>query len=640
MSDTAPESGVPPAASADGARGRRTLLLEIGCEELPARACYEAEAQLPGLVRTHLGVEPSKLFVGPRRLAVRVDDLPERTPDEWVKGPPESRREQAAAGFARKHGLGETELETRDGFLWARVPGRELRGELLLDRMREVVHGLAFTKTMRWDESGHRFARPIRWACEKLDEQTLWGDGTSFGRRFFAEEVEVPSAQAYEETLRAAGVEPDATERERLIREGLEALGEWSDPAGVLREVIHLVEWPIVLEASFDERFLALPERVIQAPMQKDQRYFPLVGNSFAVVANGGDPEIVRAGHENVLESRLEDASFTFERDVKKGIDALAEELGSITFFAGAGTFADKTERLIGLVERLGGGDASREAARLAKADQAAELVREFPDLEGYIGGEYARLAGYPEAVCAAIEEHYLPDAAGAPLPASEGGRILSAADKIDNLDVAFGLGRRPTGSRDPLGLRRDAIGLCRLAIESGLVIPRELLDADARDFIEERLEGLLDVPVEFVRAARESAVPDLGAVAELARVLAGLDDARLERLHTVYTRASNIVRKASEDDLPEVRPELLAEEAERRVAEAQDRAFAGLSEAADFDQAVAAAEELADPLARFFDEVLVMADDREVRRNRLRLLHDVRDLIRSHLGDLAQIPL
>jgi glycyl-tRNA synthetase beta chain len=616
-----------------------TLLLEIGCEELPATACYEAEAQLPELVRTHLGVDPSKLYIGPRRLAVVVDDLPERTADEWVKGPPESRRDQAAAGFARKHGVDEADLEVRDGFLWARAPGEELRGETLVGRLREIVHGLTFSKSMRWDDSGQRFARPTRWACEKLDDETLWGEGRSFGRRFFAGEVEVPSAAAYADTLRVAGVEPEAGERERLIREGLDVLGEWSDPAGVLREVIHLVEWPLVLEASFDERYLALPERVIQAPMQADQRYFPLGGNRFAVVANGGDADIVRAGHENVLESRLEDASFTFERDVKKGIDGLAAELDSITFFAGAGSFADKTERLVELVERLGGGEASREAARLAKADQAAELVREFPDLEGYIGGEYARLAGYPEAVCAAIEEQYLPDAAGAPLPATDGGRILSAADKIDNLNVAFRLGRRPTGSRDPLGLRRDAIGLCRLAVEGGLTIPRELLEDEARAFVEERLEGLLEVPVEFVRAARRSHVRDLGAVAELARVLAGLDDARLDRLHTVYTRASNIVRKASEDDLPEVRPELLAEEAERHVAEAQDRAFAGLSEAASFDEAVAAAEELAEPLTRFFDEVLVMAEDTEVRRNRLRLLTDVRELIRANLGDLAQIP-
>src|SRR5256714_2891495 len=228
--------------------------------------------------------------------------------------------------------------------------------------------------------------------------------------------------------------------------------------------------------------------------MQSHQRYFPLGTNRFAFVANGGDPEVVRAGNEAVLESRLDDASFTFERDVRRGIDALAEALRSITFFAGAGTFADKSGRLVRLVERLGGGDASREAARLAKADQTSELVREFPDLEGAIGAEYARLAGYPEAVCAAIEEQYLPESAGGPLPETEAGKVLAASDKIDTLAVAFELGHKPTGSRDPYGLRRAAIGLARLADE--LTIPRALLPDEVRGFVEERLEGPLDGPV------------------------------------------------------------------------------------------------------------------------------------------------
>src|SRR5207247_2339301 len=175
----------------------------------------------------------------------------------------------------------------------------------------------------------------------------------------------------------------------------------------------------------------------------------------------------------------VEDASFTFERDVKVGIDGLAERLGAITFFAGAGTYADKAERLVKLVEALGGGYAAREAARLAKADQAAELVREFPDLEGHVGAEYAALAGYPEAVSAAIDEQYLPDAADAPLPQTETGRVLSAADKIDTLNVSFGLGHKPTGSRDPYGLRRAAIGLDRLATEGKLAIPRLLLTGE-----------------------------------------------------------------------------------------------------------------------------------------------------------------
>src|SRR5207244_7438176 len=209
---------------------------------------------------------------------------------------------------------------------------------------------------------------------------------------------------------------------------------------------------------------------------QSHQRYFPLGGNRFAFVANGGDRDVVRAGNEVVLEGRLDDASFTFERDVQLGIDRLADRLGAITFFAGAGSFADKSERVRALVEKLSGGEASVEAARLAKADQASELVREFPDLEGHIGAEYARLAGYPEAVCAAVDEQYLPEGPDTPIPATEAGRILSAADKIDNLRVAFELGRRPTGSRDPYGLRRAAIGLCRLALERSVATQLELL--------------------------------------------------------------------------------------------------------------------------------------------------------------------
>ena len=268
-----------------------------------------------------------------------------------------------------------------------------------------------------------------------------------------------------------AGVEPEQDERRRLIVEGLDAIGGWRDPAGVLEEVVFLVESPTVLEGRFDERFLELPPRVVETAMQSHQRYFPLEGARFAFVANGGEPEVVVAGNERVLEGRLEDAHFTFERDVAKGIEALAAELGSITFVAGAGSFADKAARLQALVGEQGGGEASREAARLAKADQAAELVREFPDLEGHIGAEYARLAGFPEGVCAAIEEQYLPDSADGPLPQTEPGRVLAAAEKVDNLTVAFALGQRPTGSRDPYGLRRAAIGLCRIAVEGGLQI-------------------------------------------------------------------------------------------------------------------------------------------------------------------------
>jgi glycyl-tRNA synthetase beta subunit len=310
-----------------------SLLLEIGCEELPASACVEAEAQL----RSELAkLGEGQVFVGPRRLVLLVDELPEREPDEWVKGPPEHLRDRAAAGFAKKQGVSVEELEVRDGFLGVLVAGKPLL-EALPERLHAIVRGLAFSKSMRWADSGLRFARPVRWLCAKLDDQTVEGfGGSSYGHRFTHGETEVPRAGAYLETLRAAQVEPDPASRESLIRAGLEQLGLRGPNERVLAEVVHLAEWPTVLEGTFDQRFLTLPRRVIETAMESHQRYFPLEDNRFAFVANGGDAATVVAGNEGVLEGRLEDASFTFERDVAKGIERLAEESARITFVAGA----------------------------------------------------------------------------------------------------------------------------------------------------------------------------------------------------------------------------------------------------------------------------------------------------------------
>jgi glycyl-tRNA synthetase beta chain len=623
-----------------------SLLFEIGCEELPASALDEASVQLPALARMHVGTDASDLYLAPRRIAFFVPELPERTPDEWVKGPPEQLRERAAEGFARRHGVTADALTVRDGFLGVEVPGKDVR-TLLPDALAAVVRGLSFSKSMRWPGVDFRFARPVRWLCAKLDDETIdvrlpgipWG-GHTYAKRFTGERrIDVPHARAYAEVLRAHGVDPDRATRLIEITAALDALGTWRDPAHVLPEVVYLVESPRVQVGEFDERFLELPERVVVTTMQSHQRYFPLERTRFAFVANGGDPETVTRGNESVVNSRLEDAAFTFERDVAVGIDALAERTANITFFAGAGSYAEKSSRVIALVQQLAGGDASREAARLAKADQAAELVREFPDLQGYIGAEYARLAGYPEAVCAAIEEHYLPESARGPLPQTEAGKLVAAADRIDTLNVAFELGHQPTGSRDPFGLRRAAIGLCRLATDGRLRIPLSLLRADVAEFTEERYESLLDVPVEYVRAARRARADDLGRIAEIARTLATLDRAHLERIHTVFTRARNITAKA--DGAAEtLRPELLLEDAEREVARTLAEVGAELEGADAVETQVHAADRLAEPLERFFQDVLVMAEDNDVRANRLRLLRDVRETIEASLGDLSQIPL
>ena len=273
------------------------------------------------------------------------------------------------------------------------------------------------------------------------------------------------------------------------------------------------------------------------------------------------------------------------------------------------------------------------QAARLAKADQAAELVREFPELQGHIGSEYARLAGYPKDVTRAVDEQYLPESARGPLPASPAGAVLAAADKIDDLRVAFSLGTRPSGSRDPYGLRRAAIGLCRLAL-AGLRIERRLLPEDLRGFVEERLEGLLGtLPVEFVRAARASAAADLGGVASLARMLHEAERTpEFDAVHTAFERAHRLAGRAADSAAPALDESLLSEPAERDLAAAL--AAAGIEP----DGGLAPAAALAPHVNRFFDEVLVMAEDERVRANRLRLLLDVRDAL-GRLGDFSLIP-
>jgi glycyl-tRNA synthetase beta chain len=654
-----------------------TLLFEIGCEELPASACDAAAAQLPHLVAQHLpGDGDPHVFVGPRRLAFLLHDVPEREEDrvERRRGPSEAIAfgedggpTAAAEGFARSNGIAVDELEREEGFVWAtrRVPGRPA-AELLPGALERVVRELAFSRTMRWDSSGLRFARPVRWLCAKLDGETLAvpladvpSGGTSFGERFVTGAVEIPTATEYAGRLRDAGVEPDHRVRREEILRALDDLGAWSDPRGVLDEVVHLVERPFVLTGRYDERFLELPLRVVETVMQSHQRYFPLEPGRFAFVANGGDPELIVAGNENVLAGRLDDAAFSYGRDVERGLEAMEEGLAAITFHARAGSFADKAARLEELSTLLGGGDASRRAARLAKADQASTMVHEFPELQGFMGGMYARLAEVPEAVAAAVEEHYLPAGAGGELPQTAAGQVLAAADRVDNLTVAFALGERPTGSRDPYGLRRAAIGLCRLAVEAGLeidvaaLVERDLAllaeqgaevtddPSDVREFVLERLEGLLDAPVEVVRAARRSGVRELGAVARLSGALAAaLDSDEFAQAYTAYDRANRLAGRA--DGAAEtLDPRLATEAAESALVEALAVAapqIEGAVQEGRYEEALAAAAELGPPVDRFFDDVLVMADDASIRANRLRLLLDVRDAV-GLLGDLSLVP-
>jgi glycyl-tRNA synthetase beta chain len=667
------------------------LLIEIGCEELPAVACREAEAQLPALLTRTLaaaGLEPGevRIHIGPRRLTGIATIPAERAAVATeARGPRADAPEAARAGFARRHGLDPGALEEREGFLWAVSGGEAVpAARVLADVVQKVAEGLQFSKTMRWP--GGRFSRPIRWLVVKLDGEVVEAEvfgvpsgDHSRGHRSRSD-VRVGSAASYIEDVRSVRVVADAAERRQLIEEGLEAVGEWIDPMGKLDEVVHLVEWPVVLEGRFHERYLELPDRITITAMQSHQRYFPIVEGGrlaprFAFVANGGNPAVVSTGNENVLVGRLEDAAFAQGKDLERGLALMLAELPRVSFLEGAGSLAQKAERVHEVSAQLSDRveaepdvrAAVGRAAELCKADLVSSLVAEFSDLQGYAGSLYARTAGEPEIVCEAIEGHHLPVEAGGALPASEAAALLAITDKADTIAVAFALGAQPTGSRDPYGLRRAAAGIVAIALdrgyELGLVdlmaeavhmlvaqgheLRRKPLEAvpDAVDFVLDRVEPLMaeeGVTVDEIRAARGSGVTGPLPLTALCRALR---DARgtevLAAVRDAYGRCIRITAKAADETASAVRTEMFEMPEERGLCAALTSADIEIADAAarrDYTSALEAAASMVEPINTFFDKVMVMADDPQVRGNRLKLVADVASTLRL-VGDFEQLP-
>jgi glycyl-tRNA synthetase beta chain len=633
------------------------LLVEVGCEELPAAHCRIAEGSLPGLFAAELeraGLPAGRVgvHVSPRRLAVVGYGLPERREAERreVRGPRADAPERARDGFARKHGTDAGALEERDGFVWVVTEGAPApAADLLPAVISAAVAGLQLPRTMRWP--GGRFSRPIRWLVAKLDDDVIRAEvagvaasGESRGPRPGRESVPIGSAPTYLDDLRASGVIVDAGERRATILAGIDAAGGCADPMGKLDEVVYLVERPRVLTGAFSAGYLDLPERIPITAMQSHQRYFPIrsadgaLEPRFLVVANGGDDDVVRRGNEEVLAGRLDDAEFAFARDREHGLAGMVAELDRVSFLEGGGSLAAKAARLVPLVERLCeenelGADlraAAARAARLCKADLVSRLVGEFSALQGYAGSVYAAEAGEPPDVCAAIEEHHRPEEAGGELPASAAGAVVALADKGDTIQVAFAAGLEPTGSRDPYGLRRAAAGLAAIALDRGWRIDLPALVGDgAVTFVLDRLEPVLleeGVTIEEVRAARGSGETEPLEVATRARDLHAFAGPRRDAVRDAYGRCARIA-----GDIPAgpVDEGLLEDPAERALADALS---------AGGDATLDAAADLVPAVERFFDDVLVMADDAAVRRNRLTLVANVRDRL-GRLGDFAQLP-
>lgn len=517
---------------------KEPLLIEIGCEEIPALAIAEASGRLGRRVERILeqaGLAHGELesWGGPRRLAVRVGEVEARQAEreETVLGPPakvafdESGNPTGAAkGFARKQGVEAAELarvETERGVYAGfrrQVAGLGL-GELLARDLPPAVESMSFPKTMRWGDGRHRWVRPVHWLLalhgERVLSIELFGvpaGGESAGHRFLgAGRVEVGHPARYRNVLESAKVLVDPAERRRRIRRALEAgaealRGSLVEDEALLEEVADMVEWPGVVSGRFPEVYLDLPREILVTTLRHHQKCFSVQAEdgrplaAFLAVANTDEDRggHIRRGNEWVVGGRLEDARFFWREDRKRGLEARASELGRVVFHARAGSFADKAERMEQLAGELGrrlGLDAKRiahcrSAARLAKVDLLTGTVGEFPELQGRAGGLLLREEGRPEEEVAGVYEQYQPQGPEDDVPASVVGSVVALADKLDSVARLIAAGETPSGSRDPYGLRRAGNGIVRILHERGWELTLEQLhDLTGRD---ERVRGFL----------------------------------------------------------------------------------------------------------------------------------------------------
>ncbi|WP_269220753.1 glycine--tRNA ligase subunit beta [Brevundimonas vesicularis] len=481
------------------------LLLEIFSEEIPARMQQGAARDLERMVSDRLKAagltwEALTTYAGPRRLTLVVDGLPAATPDreEEVKGPRASAPEQALEGFLRKTGLTRDQLTERDGVLFAVLSSKgRATTDLVAETVDQVIRTFPWPKSMRWGSGTLRWVRPIKRILCLFDGKVvpfeidgIQSDAITEGHRFLGsgELLRVSDFVDYRTQLEKNFVLLDVADRKlRILEQAKAACAARGlalvDDDGLLDEVAGLAEWPTPILGDMDPQFLALPPEVVRLSMKVHQKYFAVrdpskegLAPNFLVVANveatdGG--KALAAGNSRVLSARLNDARFFWEEDQKVGFDAWNAKLSGVTFHAKLGTLAERVERIAALAREIAplvGADPQQAetAARLSKADLASGMVGEFPELQGIMGGYYARLAGYPDAVADAVRDHYKPQGPADTVPTAPVTVAVALADKLDTLVGFFAIDEKPTGSKDPFALRRAALGVIRLVLENG----------------------------------------------------------------------------------------------------------------------------------------------------------------------------
>ncbi|WP_157216221.1 glycine--tRNA ligase subunit beta [Flavisphingomonas formosensis] len=672
------------------------FLLELLSEEIPARMQEKAAADLARLFKEEIGkaglaAEAIESFVTPRRLALIARGLPGETEAvrEETKGPRASAPPQALEGFLRKTGLAREDLVERDGVLFAIVekPGRATT-DVLAQAIPAIVRAFPWPKSMRWGVASGSTAS-LRWVRPLQGIVALFGDdvvpfeidgiasgAATVGHRFHHPgAITIGSAQDYAAKLRACHVIVDAAERRAIVRDRAAALAAEAGfsvvpDEGLVAENAGLTEWPVPLLGRFDPAFLEVPREVIQLTLRTNQKYFVLndaegrLAPAFICTANieasDGGAAIV-AGNGKVLAARLSDARFFWEQDLKVPLEEQAKKLDQIVFHEKLGTVADKVDRVVALARWLvdtkvvkPGEDVAQpetalfnnvsNAARLAKADLVTGMVGEFPELQGVMGGYYARAQGLPDAVADAIRDHYKPAGQGDDVPTAPVTVAVSLADKLDTLRAFFGIDEKPTGSRDPFALRRAALGVIQLITANDLrfaVARGELLDFFAdRLKVQQREAGVRHdlIDAVFALGGEDDLVRLLARVKALQAFVATEDGANLL---AGYKRAANILKKEGiEAGAAAPAGDYALEPAEAALIAALDRAEPAAAQAVeteDFEGAMAALAPLRGPIDAFFTDVTVNDSDPDKRAARLALLDRIRAAVHK-VADFGRI--
>ena len=667
------------------------FLVELGTEELPPKALSTlGDAFLAGIEKglqaAGLNYTGKQVYAAPRRLAVLIRQLDVQQPDRSINidGPPlqaafkDGEPTQAALGFAKKCGVELSEIDQSGAKLRfsQHIPGKET-ASLLPTIVEDSLNDLPIPKRMRWAASREEFVRPTQWLVMLLGDQVVdctilsqQAGRESRGHRFHhPENVVITTPANYVEDLRKAYVLADFAERRELIAKRTAELAMQQEgtaivPPALLDEVTALVEWPVPLVCSFEERFLEVPQEALITTMQDNQKYFCLLDSEgkllprFITVANveSRDPQQIVQGNEKVVRPRLTDAEFFFKQDKKQPLATFNERLKNVVFQAQLGTVYDKAERvsrLAAFIAPLIGGDAQRasRAGLLCKCDLATEMVGEFPEMQGVAGYYYALNDGEPQDVALALNEQYMPRGAGAELPQTLTGAAVAIADKLDTLVGIFGIGMLPTGSKDPYALRRAALGVLRILIEKqldldltgavefavkqfGAKIKAAGLAEQVLEFIFDRLraryedEGIDVATYLSVRALKPGSALDFDQRVQAVQAFRKLPEA--EALAAVNKRVSNLLGKAEGAIAEQVEPKYFDNANEFSLYSAiqqADQAVQPMAAARQYSEALARLAALRDPVDAFFEAVMVNAEDAKVRANRYALLSRLRGL-------------